>query len=299
MHNYALKVAYNGAPFCGFARQPGQLTVQGNLEDALKILTHTEIETVCAGRTDAGVHARGQVVNFLIGDNLVQTDSFLPVRVSGIRDQGLGISKKPTIVEPTNPYSLTPNPSNREQGLGVSGTEKILRSINALTHDGISVLEMKEVDEDFSARFSAKQREYRYFIYNKKTPPIFASDFSWHVAKPLDVESMREASQFLIGEHDFKSFCLACSSVDKTTMREVSDITLTSAEFFGEELLQITVKGNAFLHSMVRTIVGTLVEVGKAKKKPEWVKDVLAAKNRQAAGENAPAKGLVFWNVEY
>ena len=264
MHNYALKVAYNGAPFCGFARQPGQLTVQGNLEDALKILTHTEIETVCAGRTDAGVHARGQVVNFFVpkGDG--------PLR-----------------------------PGIRDKGLGVSGTEKILRSINALTHDGISVLEMKEVPEDFSARFSAKQREYRYFIYNKKTPPIFASDFSWHVAKPLDFKSMREASQFLIGEHDFKSFCLACSSVDKTTMREVSDITLTSAEFFGEELLQITVKGNAFLHSMVRTIVGTLVEVGKAKKKPEWVKDVLAAKNRQAAGENAPAKGLVFWNVEY
>lgn len=248
LHNYALKVAYNGAPFCGFARQPGQLTVQGNLEEALKVLTHQEIETVCAGRTDAGVHARGQVVNFFSNESLSSIS---------------------------------------------------LRSINALTHDAISVVDLREVDDEFSARFSAKQREYRYFIYNKKTQPIFANDFSWHVAKPLDVKAMRVASQFLIGEHDFKSFCLACSSVDKTTMREVSDVTLTSIEFFGEELLQITVKGNAFLHSMVRTIVGTLVEVGKGKRQPAWVKDVLAAKNRQAAGENAPAKGLVFWNVEY
>ena len=248
MHNYALKIAYNGAPFCGFARQPGQLTVQGNLEEALQILTHTEIETVCAGRTDAGVHARGQVVSFFSNKSL----------------------------------------SNNS-----------LRSLNALTHDAISVLELREVDKDFSARFSAKKREYRYFIYSKKTPPIFANDFSWHLSKPLDVEAMRMAAMFLIGEHDFKSFCLACSSVDKTTMREVSDITLSSAEFFEEELLQITVKGNAFLHSMVRTIVGTLVEVGKGKKEPSWVKNVLQAKNRQAAGENAPAKGLVFWNVEY
>ena len=248
MHNYALKIAYNGEPFCGFARQPEQLTVQGNLEEALRTLTHTEIETVCAGRTDAGVHARGQVVSFFSNKSL-------------------------------------PNNS--------------LRSLNALTHDAISVLELREVDKDFSARFSAKKREYRYFIYNKKTPPIFANDFSWHLSKPLDVEAMRMAAMFLTGEHDFKSFCLACSSVDKTTMREVSDITLKSAEFFGEELLQITVKGNAFLHSMVRTIVGTLVEVGKEKKEPSWVKDVLQAKNRQAAGENAPAKGLVFWNVEY
>ena len=253
MTNYALKIAYNGSPFCGFARQPGQLTVQGNLEEALKILTRREIETVCAGRTDAGVHARGQVVNFLL-------------------PEGCDFC---------------------------SGGDGPLRSLNALTHDAISVLDLRKVDEDFSARFSAKSREYRYFIYSKKMPPIFANDFSWHVAKPLDVEAMQQAAQFLIGEHDFKSFCLACSSVDKTTMREVSDITFASADFFGEELLQITVKGNAFLHSMVRTIVGTLVEVGKGKKNPSWVKDVLAAKDRRAAGENAPAKGLIFWSVRY
>ena len=292
MQNYALKIAYDGAPFCGFARQPEQLTVQGNLEGALKVVFRQEVQTVCAGRTDAGVHARGQVVNFLVEDNLIKSDSFFSARVSGIR-------KKHTIGEPANPYSLTPNPSNRDQGLGISGTEKILRSLNALTHDGISVLEMNEVPDDFSARFSAKTREYRYFIYNKKTPPVFSSNFAWHVSKPLDVSAMRLASTFLIGEHDFKSFCLACSSVDKTTMRNVFEISFEHVQFFGEELLQIKVVGNAFLHSMVRTIIGTLVLVGKQKKDGTWVKDVLEAKDRRAAGENAPAKGLVFWDVEY
>ena len=250
MHNYALKIAYDGKPFCGFARQPGQLTVQGNLEEALKVAFRQEVETVCAGRTDAGVHAKGQVVNFFV-ENEIQT------------------------------------------GDGPS------RSLNALTHDAISVLEMKEVPEDFSARFSAKERIYHYYICNKKTPPIFAANFSWHVTKPLDVDKMAQASKFLIGEHDFKSFCLACSSVDKTTMRNVSEISFENVEFFGEELLQIKVVGNAFLHSMVRTIVGTLADVGKGKHEPEWISDVLSAKNRMAAGENAPAKGLVFWEVVY
>ena len=250
MHNYALKIAYNGSPFCGFARQPGQLTVQGNLEVALSTITRREIQTVCAGRTDAGVHARGQVVNFFTDEKVKNSDSFL-------------------------------------------------RSLNALTHEGISVLEAKEVDKDFSARFSAVKREYKYFISNSKTPPIFSKDFSWHISKPLSVDDMKKSAQFLIGEHDFRSFCLACSADKGTTMRNVECISFEHVQNFGEELLQITVIGNAFLHSMVRTIVGTLVEVGKGKRPPAWVQDVLNAKKRQAAGENAPAKGLVFWEVYY
>jgi tRNA pseudouridine38-40 synthase len=250
LHNYALKIAYNGSPFCGFARQPQQLTVQGNLESALSTITRQEIQTVCAGRTDAGVHARGQVVNFFTNDKIKDADSFL-------------------------------------------------RSTNALTHDGISILDIKEVDEDFSARFSATKREYRYFISNSKTPPIFSKDFSWHVAKPLDVQAMEEGSEFIIGEHDFRSFCLACSADKGITMRNVESISFEHVQNFGEELLQITIIGNAFLHSMVRTIVGTLVEVGKGKKPQTWIQDVLNARTRQAAGENAPAKGLVFWKVYY
>lgn len=250
MHNYKLKVAYNGAPFCGFARQPEQLTVQGDLERALKVALRCDVETVCAGRTDAGVHALGQVVNFLCEDEGLANRSFL-------------------------------------------------RSLNALTHEQISISEVVEVDADFSARFSAVSREYHYYICNSEIPPIFVKDFSWHIAKSLNIDAMFEASRHLIGEHDFKSFCMAVSAVDKTTMRCVNEISFSEEKVFGEKLLCIKVVGNAFLHSMVRTIVGTLANVGKGKRNPLWVADVLAACDRQAAGENAPAKGLVFWNVNY
>lgn len=250
LHNYKLTLSYNGEPFNGFARQPGQLTVQGNLEGALSTSLREPIETVCAGRTDAGVHAREQVVNFFCESDDV-------------------------------------------------ATKTQVRSLNALTHDAISVRAIEAVDDDFSARFSVNWREYRYFISNTQEPPIFAHDFSWWIPKPLDLQAMREASQYLIGEHDFKSFCLAASAVDKTTMRCVHEISIEPANFFGEDLVCIKVVGNAFLHSMVRTIVGTLRAVGHGKHAPEWVKDVLNAKERQAAGENAPACGLVFWHVEY
>ena len=249
----SLGVAYNGTPFSGFARQPGQLTVQGEIEHALELLFRREVETVCAGRTDAGVHARGQVVSFSLDPDELAGRTF---------------------------SSLT-------------------RSLNALTHESIAIRSIDERPVGFSARFDATEREYRYFICTESTPPIFLRDFSWHIPKPLDVEAMREGSRALIGEHDFKSFCMAVSSVGKPTCRNVHDISFTETDVMGERALVITVKGNAFLHSMVRTIVGTLVMVGRGQREPKWVEHVLEARDRCAAGENAPAQGLVFWNVSY
>ena len=249
----SLAVAYNGKPFSGFARQPGQLTVQGELEHALELLFRREVETTCAGRTDAGVHAHAQVVSFDISPD-------------ELRDRTL---------------------------------ESLARSMNALTHEAIVVRSVDERELGFSARFDATEREYRYFICVELAPPIFLRDFSWHIPKPLDVEAMREASRALIGEHDFKSFCMAASAVGKPTCRNVHEISFAREEVMGERAVVITVKGNAFLHSMVRTIVGTLVMVGRGQRKPEWVADVLQACDRCAAGENAPAAGLVFWDVSY
>lgn len=249
----SLGVAYNGAPFSGFARQPGQLTVQGEIEHALELLFKRPVETVCAGRTDAGVHARGQVVSFDLQPDELNGRTF---------------------------SSLT-------------------RSLNALTHESIAIRSVEERPAGFSARFDATEREYRYFICTEPTLPIFLCDFSWHIPKPLDVSAMGEASRFLIGEHDFKSFCMAASAVGKPTCRNVHDISFDETDVMGERALVITVKGNAFLHSMVRTIVGTLAMVGRGQRDSEWVADVLAACDRRAAGENAPAQGLVFWNVSY
>lgn len=249
----ALTVAYNGAPFAGFARQPGQLTVQGSLEEALSLVFRRPIETVCAGRTDSGVHARGQVVSFVLSEGEYRQRS----------------------------------------------DYKLLRSFNALTHDAISVLSLEEKDRDFSARFSAVMREYRYFICIDRSAPLFMNQFSWHLGKPLDLEAMQQGAQFLIGEHDFRSFCLAASAQGKTTNRYVKSIAIEPLEIWGENFVVVKVEGNAFLHSMVRTIVGTLVAVGLGKRKPLWAQDVLDARDRSAAGENAPAAGLVFWHVDY
>ncbi len=249
----ALRVSYNGAPFSGFARQPGQLTVQGNIEEALAMIFRHPIETTCAGRTDSGVHARGQVVSFSLStDEWIERSEY-----------------------------------------------KFLRSINALTHEDIAIRDLARKPLDFSARFSARLREYRYFICTDRSAPLLMKNFSWHLAKPLDVPAMREAAAHLIGEHDFRSFCMAASAEGKSTFRHVSQITVEEEELWGENLVVITVKGNAFLHSMVRTIVGTLVAVGLGNREPSWVFDVLAACDRSAAGENAPAAGLVFWQVDY
>ena len=108
---------------------------------------------------------------------------------------------------------------------------------------------------------------------------------------------MRQGAAHLIGEHDFKSFCKAASAEGKTTMRRVDEISITHEEQMGESCLLVKVVGNAFLHSMVRTIVGTLVQVGAGNREPGWVADVLAARDRGAAGETAPACGLTFWHV--
>ncbi len=249
----SLLVSYNGTPFAGFARQPGQLTVQGSIEEALALIFRRGVETVCAGRTDSGVHARSQVVSFSVS----------------------------------------------ESELAGRSAFKLLRSLNALTHEDISVKDVCRREPDFSARFSCTMREYKYFICTDVFAPLLMKGFCWHIPKALDLDAMRQAAAHLIGEHDFKSFCMAASAEGKSTMRNVFSVEVEPLVQWGENLVVITVRGNAFLHSMVRTIVGTLVAVGLGRRKPDWVVDVLEARNRAAAGENAPAQGLVFWDVSY
>ena len=249
-HTIALTLAYDGAPFAGFARQPGQLTVQGSLDGALATVLRREVETVGAGRTDAGVHALGQVVSF---------------------------------------------PATG----GEPAEGPLLRSLNAVVASGIVVREARRAREGFSARFDAISREYRYRIASGPIPPLFLAPVAWSVKSPLDVEAMRAGAELLTGEHDFRSFCVAQSAEAKRTVRRLDAIQLYSEEQLGEECLVVRVVGNAFLHSMVRTIVGTLVEVGARRRGPEWVDDALAARTRSAAGPTAPAQGLTLWSVEY
>lgn len=250
---YSLTLSYNGAPFAGFARQPDQLTVQGELERALELLYKREVETTCAGRTDAGVHAFGQVVSFELS----------------------------------------------QEEWKAREVRSLLRSLNAITHDAISIREAQERAAAFSARFSAKAREYHYFISTLAAPPLFMREFAWHKAGELDLAAMNEAAAYLIGEHDFKSFCLAASAEGKPTSRNLLELVVEPAEIMGEPLVRVRCKGSSFLHSMVRTIVGTLVAVGAGLREPAWMAEVLEARDRSAAGEKAPACGLILMNVEY
>ncbi len=255
-HTLSCTLAYNGADFAGFAKQNDVhvVTVQGQLEHALSLLYKRDIATTCAGRTDAGVHARSQVVSFDITDEEFQ-------------------SRTLTV---------------------------LTRSLNALMDDAIAVEKVEERPFGFSARFNAEWREYHYHICTQSARPVLIMPIVWHLpGLDLDVGAMNEAAQYLIGEHDFKSFCMAASAVGKPTHRNVFELEIYPETIAGTQVLTVRIVGNAFLHSMVRTIVGTLVEVGRKKHEPIWVREVLYACDRRAAGQNAPASGLVFWDISY
>lgn len=251
----ALTLAYIGRDFHGFARQPGCVTVQGELEDALRTLFHCDVETVCAGRTDTGVHALGQVVSFELPSTELEQRSLSRLR----------------------------------------------NSLNALTPDSISIREIAEKPASFSARFSAVEREYRYRYVFSEVEPLFLKPFVWWVPQTTapDVQAMKAAAPLLVGEHDFASFCVAASAQDKSTVRKILSITFFGTDHLGESCLVLQIRGNAFLHSMIRIIAGTLLEVGLGKHSPEWLGEVLAARDRRAAGQTAPAQGLTFWRVVY
>lgn len=245
----AITVSYEGAGFAGFARQPGQRTVQGEIETALATALRTPVETTGAGRTDAGVHALGQVVSFSVG---IEAD-----------------------------------------------LKALLRSLNALTGPDIAVTEMRRASGDFNARFSAVGREYRYRVVPGPVPPLFLARTAWWVPQALDLGAMREGAQHLIGEHDFKSFCVTASAEGKRTVRRVDLLEIEPAHEMGEHCIVVRIAGNAFLHSMVRIIVGSLVEIGRGRQDPRWLASALAACDRDAAGPTAPPEGLTLWHVHY
>ena len=176
---------------------------------------------------------------------------------------------------------------------------RLMRSLVALTPDDLSVQALYRAPAGFSARFDALARSYRYRIAASDARPVLSWDHAWWYRGRLDVDAMNEAAQVLVGEHDFKSFCKASSAEGKPTCRYVGRLAVSRVEEAGEGLVAIDVTGNAFLHNMVRTIAGTLVEVGRGHRDAAWVARVLEARDRTAAGPCAPAKGLTFVGVEY
>lgn len=246
------KVAYNGEPYSGFAEQPGQSTVAGELRRAIETLLRREVDITCAGRTDAGVHAVAQYIS-------------VPVT-----EDELALTRR-----------------------------RWLRAMDALLPRDIAVTEVYRARKGFSARFDARSRTYTYRIADRDARPVLSRPAVWWHRYPLDVKAMEAACPALLGEQDFKSFCKVASAVGKPTHRCVMRAEFGHEVAFGEDILTFTIEGNAFLHSMVRTIVGTLVEIGMHRREPSWMAEVIAACDRTAAGPTAPACGLTFMGVDY
>ncbi len=245
MPRYALGVEYDGGAFHGWQRvEAGVRSVQETLETALSSVADHDIRVVCAGRTDAGVHARCQVVHF---------DSDAP---RSMRAWALGTTSR-----------LPPD---------------------------VSALWCREVPETFSARFSAVARRYRYRILNRQIRPAFEHQYLTWELRPLDHLRMHAAAQALLGEHDFESFRSAQCQASHAR-RELQSISVTRS---GDEVV-MEVQANAFLHHMVRNIVGSLLPVGRGERPVEWIAELLAGRDRTQAGPTAPADGLVFVSPLY
>jgi len=244
MRNLKLTLAYDGTRFVGWQKQASGESIQGLLEDALTRLEGSPVTAHGAGRTDAGVHAAGQVAS------------------AG--------------VEFTH------------------DTPTIARALNAILPPEIRVLLAEDVSPDFHARFSARGKSYRYQLANTAVLNPFVRAYAWHLPERLDVASMQSAAAALTGTHDFAAFQSSGSDV-ATTER-----TLTRSELVNRDgLLAYEVDGNGFLRHMVRTIVGTLVDVGRGSRTIDDVRTLLDGGSRADAGPTAPAHGLILVRVDY
>lgn len=240
----ALGIEYDGSGFCGWQTQPAGCAVQDRLEAACQAVAGVPVSTVCAGRTDAGVHALGQVVHF---DCAVE-----------------------------RPLSAW------------------VRGVNALLPPSVSVTWAQPVPGDFHARFSAIARSYRYVLLNDTVRP--AADqgrVGWHHA-PLDATLMREAARCLLGEHDFSAF----RSAECQAQSPVRIMRTVSVHADGPYVI-FDFTANAFLHHMIRNIVGSLVYVGKGKQPPQWIGELLGGRDRTRAAPTFDASGLYLMRVDY
>jgi tRNA pseudouridine38-40 synthase len=253
-----LLVAYDGSGFHGFALNEGVPTVAGSLSEAIGTVLGHPVALTAAGRTDAGVHAWGQVVSLDVPDGVLDD----PVDLAALR-----------------------------------------RSVNALCGPAVVVRSAERAAPDFDARFSARWRCYRYTVLNDPVPDPFLAGTTWHVDRPLDLRVMRLACDPFVGEHDFSSFCRRPKRPEgeppATLVRRVISARWDDVGEVPGRLLRFEIVANAFCHQMVRSIVGTLVEVGLGRRSAGSILDTLRARHRATAGQLAPPHGLCLWDVGY
>jgi tRNA pseudouridine38-40 synthase len=244
-------VAYHGASFHGFAPNPGVRTVLGTLSEAVGLVARGPVELFGAGRTDAGVHAWGQVVSGDLPGNLDLVD--------------------------------------------------LMRRVNKLCGPEIAVRSVRWAAPGFHARFSATSRSYRYHVWNDPAPNPLQAQTSWHVSRPLQLWAMQAAGDPLIGEHEFSSFCRKPQVRDgepvPSLVRRVLAVRWSRVD--DSAMLRFEISASSFCHQMVRSIVGTMVDVGRGRRTPADMAAILRAGDRAAAPTVAPPHGLVLWEVGY
>ena len=249
-----MTVAYDGSGFRGFAVQRGVTTVAGTIADALNAVVGHPVDITCAGRTDAGVHAAGQVIHF----------------------------------------DLDPARARDAYATDTPDTVAIRRSLNRMLAPAIVIRRAGPAPEGFDARRSALWRRYRYRVLNRDDPDPFLARTTWHIEAPLELRSMQLACDAVYGEHDFAAFCRQPQN-DGSTVRRV-----TWAEWTAEgEILSFEIVAGAFCHQMVRSLVGTMVDVGRGRKTAGDMAWIVRSGDRALAGSPAPPHGLCLEEVGY
>ena len=244
MKNYKLLIEYDGSRYFGWQRQPEHETIQGKLENVLSLMCGENVEVIGAGRTDAGVHAKGMVANVSMDTELSE--------------------------------------------------EEIRAYLNRYLPDDVAVTEVKTASPRFHARYNAVGKTYCYTCYDGEVKSVFDRKYITRLDERPDIAKMRQAAEILIGEHDFRNFCVN-PRMKKSTVRLVDKIEVVRKNNY----IIFTIHGTGFLQNMVRIMVGTLLEVGNGRMTCEQVADVLEAKNRQKAGPTAPPQGLCLMSVDY
>ena len=248
LRNIKLTIAYDGSEYHGWQIQPGCVTIQGVLMEALRDLLGPRARICGASRTDAGVSALGQV-------GLIQIDTPIP-------------------------------------------TEKFAKAITDRLPEGMAIVKAEEVPMGFDVIGDVQSKLYRYTIYSGPVRPVLHMRHCWHLAANLDIQAMSEAAGLLVGNKDFKSFAAAADHREDS-VRTVFRCDVTEAPAEDGRWVYVDAEGDGFLYNMVRNIVGTLVEVGVGRWKPEKIPEILEARDRKAAGPIAPPNGLCLMWIKY
>jgi tRNA pseudouridine38-40 synthase len=248
LRNIKLTIAYDGSEYHGWQLQPGCVTVQGVLMEALRDLLGPRARVCGASRTDAGVSALGQV-------GLIQIDTPVP-------------------------------------------TENFAKAVTDRLPESMAIVKAEDVPMGFDVIGDVKCKLYRYTIYCGPVRPVLHMRQCWHIPAALDVEAMRRAAALLVGKKDFKSFAAAADQREDS-VRTVFRCDVSEAPAEGGRWIYVDAEGDGFLYNMVRNIVGTLVEVGIGRWQPEKIPEILAARDRKAAGPIAPPNGLCLMWIRY